>query len=219
MSVYQDRRHLMVESQLRTNKVTNVDVLYAFENIAKEKFVEDAYADLAYIDEDLMLEGNRFMLEPMVFARMVQALELTATDSVLDIGATSGYSTAILSSIAQSVVGIESNTDLAKMGQDNLTAEGIDNAVILQAPHQGGFAKEAPYNAIIIQGSVEHVPTEILDQLSQNGRLITVLRENTTAPGKVVKYVRAGDGFAFSTLFDAQTPMLNEFAKEKTFSF
>ena len=219
MSVYQDRRHLMVESQLRTNKVTNVDVLYAFENIAKEKFVEDAYADLAYIDEDLMLEGNRFMLEPMVFARMVQALELTATDSVLDIGATSGYSTAILSSIAQSVVGIESNTDLAKMGQDNLTAEGIDNAVILQAPHQGGFAKEAPYNAIIIQGSVEHVPTEILDQLSQNGRLITVLRENATAPGKVVKYVRAGDGFAFSTLFDAQTPMLNEFAKEKTFSF
>ena len=219
MSVFDDRRRLMVESQLRTNKVSNTNVLMAFETIAKENFIDEAYAALAYIDEDLMLERNRFILEPMVFARLVQALELTDTDSVLDIGATSGYSTAIIAKLAQSVVGIESDTDLAQMGQDNLTAEGIDNAVILQGQHQDGFANEAPYNAIIIEGSVEDVPMPLLKQLSDNGRLVTILRESATSPGKAVKYVRSGDGFAHTTLFDAQTPMLSEFAKEKVFSF
>ena len=219
MSVFDDRRRLMVESQLRTNKVSNTNVLMAFETIAKENFIDEAYAALAYIDEDLMLERNRFILEPMVFARLVQALELTDTDSVLDIGATSGYSTAIIAKLAQSVVGIESDTDLAQMGQDNLTAEGIDNAVILQGKHLDGFANEAPYNAIIIEGSVEDVPMPLLNQLSDNGRLVTILRENATSPGKAVKYVRSGDGFAHTTLFDAQTPMLSEFAKEKVFSF
>ena len=219
MSVFDDRRRLMVESQLRTNKVSNTNVLMAFETIAKENFIDEAYAALAYNDEDLMLERNRFILEPMVFARLVQALELTDTDSVLDIGATSGYSTAIIAKLAQSVVGIESDTDLAQMGQDNLTAEGIDNAVILQGQHQDGFANEAPYNAIIIEGSVEDVPMPLLNQLSDNGRLVTILRENATSPGKAVKYVRSGDGFAHTTLFDAQTPMLSEFAKEKVFSF
>lgn len=219
MSVFEDRRRLMVESQLRTNKVSKTDVLVAFERVEKENFIDEAYAALAYIDEDLMLERNRFILEPMVFGRLVQALDLKKTDSVLDIGATSGYSTAILSHLAQSVVGIESDTDLARMGQDNLTREGIDNAVVLQGQHQDGFANEAPYDAIIIEGSIEQTPQKLLDQLSAHGRLVTIMRENATSPGKAVKYVRSGDGFAHTTLFDAQTPMLGEFAKEKVFSF
>ena len=219
MSVFEDRRRLMVESQLRTNKVNNTEVLMAFENVAKEEFIDEAYAALAYIDEDLMLDGNRFILEPMVFARMVQALGLTKTDSVLDIGAASGYSTAILAHLAQSVVGVESHTDLAQLGQDNLTAAGIDNAVLLQGQHQDGFANEAPYDAIIIEGSIEDAPTVLLNQLTENGRLVTIILESATAPGKAVKYVRSGDGFARTTLFDAQTPMLDEFAKEKVFSF
>ena len=219
MSLFEDRRRLMVESQLRTNKVTNTNVLMAFEAIAKEDFIDAAYADLAYIDEDLMLEHGRFILEPMVFARLVQALELNKTESVLDIGATSGYSTAILARLAQSVVGLESDTDLARMGQDNLTNGGIDNAVLLQGQHQQGFANEAPYDAIIIEGSVEDVPETLLNQLSENGRLVTILRPSATAPGKAVKYVRSGRGFAYTALFDAQTPMLGEFAKAKEFSF
>ena len=76
MSVFEDRRRLMVESQLRTNKVSKTDVLMAFERVAKENFIDEAYAALAYIDEDLMLERNRFILEPMVFGRLVQAFRL-----------------------------------------------------------------------------------------------------------------------------------------------
>ncbi len=219
MSVFADRRRFMVESQLRTNKVTNDALIMAFEHTAKENFISADLVDLAYIDEDLMLSGGRFMLEPMVFARMVQALDLNAADAVLDIGATTGYSSAILAQLAQSVMGIEGDPSLAEQGQQNLTTNGIDNSVIINAPHTGGFAKEAPYNAILINGAVEHVPADLLAQLAENGRLVAVIREDASTPGRAVKYVRAGSGFAHTTLFDAQTPILNEFAQEKTFSF
>ncbi|MCE2518047.1 MAG: protein-L-isoaspartate O-methyltransferase [Alphaproteobacteria bacterium] len=219
MSLYAERRRYMVESQLRTNKVTNTNVLIAFEETPKESFVDEDLASLAYIDEDLMLGEARFMLEPMVFARLVQALRLNSTPSVLDIGAATGYSTAILSRLAQSVVGIECNAHLAEKGQNNLTENNVDNGVILHGALTEGLKAEAPYNAIIIEGSVENVPTQLLQQLSENGRLVAIQRDDANSPGRAVKYVRAGDGFASSTLFDAQTPMLNEFAVERSFAF
>ena len=221
MSVFTDRRRFMVESQLRTNKVTSDRLIIAFENTAKENYIDDDLSELAYIDEDLMLPSGRFILEPMVFARMVQALELKSTDAVLDIGSTSGYSTAILSKLSQSVVGIESDTDLAQQAQDNLTSDNVDNAVVINASHVEGLAKEAPYNAILINGAVQSVPEGLLSQLAEDGRLIAVIRDDTSSPGRVVKYVRAGKGnsFAKTTLFDAQTPILDEFSEEKPFSF
>lgn len=219
MSVFTDRRRFMVESQLRTNKVTNDALIMAFENTAKENFIDENQSELAYIDEDLMLPSGRFILEPMVFARLVQALELKPTDAVLDIGATTGYSTTILSKLAQSVVGIESDANHAEKAQENLTANDVDNAVIINARHTEGLPKEAPYNAILINGAIEAVPEQLLSQLSEDGRLVTIIREKASMPGRAVKYVRAGNGFAHTTLFDAQTPILEEFSKEKPFSF
>ena len=187
MSQHDARRRYMVESQLRTNKVTNTRVLEAFEALPRESFVATELESLAYIDEDLDLGNGRFMLEPMVFARMVQALELKETDSVLDIGAANGYSTAIISHLAQSVVGIEKDADLAVAGQNNLTAHDVDNAVILEGELAHGFEDEAPYNAIIIEGGVERVPQALLEQLNDDGRLIAILRPDPAGPGRVVK--------------------------------
>lgn len=219
MSVHENRRHLMVECQLRTNKVTDVAVLEAFEDVPRENFMPAHLADLAYVDEDLDIGEGRFLLEPMVFARLVQALDLNKNDSVLDVGAASGYSTAVLSRICQSVVGLEKNEQLAETSQTTLQKEGVDNAVILHASLQNGFKAEAPYNAIIIEGSVEDVPESLLQQLSPDGRLVTVLRPDANGPGRAVKYVRAGKGFTHSVLFDANTPLLDDFATEKSFSF
>ena len=219
MSQHDTRRRYMVESQLRTNKVSNTRVLEAFEALPREAFVDASLESLAYIDEDLDLGNGRFMLEPMVFARMVQALELKETDSVLDIGAASGYSTAILSRLAQSVVGIESDADLADAGQKNLINHGVDNAIVLKGNLDSGLDDEAPYNAIIIEGSIEIVPQKLLDQLNNDGRLIAVLRPDPAGQGRVVKYVRSGKGFAHTVLFDANTPVLDEFITKRGFDF
>ena len=219
MSVYENRRHLMIEAQLRTNRVTDDALLDAFRLVPRETFVGGDMAELAYIDEDLEIGDGRFLLEPMVFGRLVQALDLQPGDSVLDIGAASGYSSAILSRLAQSVVGIEKVGVIAAAAQDNLARIDIDNAVILEGPLGQGFLDEAPYNAIIIEGAVEEVPETILEQLTPDGRLVTVLRSGGEAQGRAVKFVRAGRGFAHSVLFDANTPALDDFARRREFEF
>ncbi len=220
MLLHEERRHLMVKTQIRTNKVTDSGVLAAFEDVPKEFFIDESLADLAYIDEDLLLANGRFILEPMVLARMIQALGLKESDSVLDIGSASGYSTALLAQLAGSVVGIESDEALALSGQNNLMAYGVDNAVILEGGLAAGYASEAPYNAIMVEGSAAAIPKDLLAQLADDGRLVAVLRDTPQAPGRAVKYTRVeGEDYHCQTLFDAQTPMLAAFSKIKGFSF
>jgi protein-L-isoaspartate(D-aspartate) O-methyltransferase len=209
----------MVESQLRVTKVTDDRVIMAFENVPREEFVSPELKGLAYIDEDLVLGFGRFMLEPMVLARLIQALDIKSDDTILDIAAGCGYSTALLSSLGQSVVGIEAHAELAKTAQENLIKMSVDNSVILHGDHQLGFASEAPYDAIIIEGAVAEVPEHILDQLSEQGRLVTVIRDNNSAPGKATLFQRTKTGFSQQYLFDAQTPILTEFNKVTAFQF
>ena len=219
MSVYANRRRNMVESQLRVTKVTDDRVIMAFENVPREEFVSPELKGLAYIDEDLVLGFGRFMLEPMVLARLIQALDIKSDDTILDIAAGCGYSTALLSSLGQSVVGIEAHAELAKTAQENLIKMSVDNSVIIHGDHQLGFASEAPYDSIIIEGAVAEVPEHILDQLSEQGRLVTVIRDNNTAPGKATLFQRTKTGFSQQYLFDAQTPILIEFNKATAFQF
>ena len=219
MSVFASRRRNMVESQLRTNKVTDQRVIMAFENVPRENFISPEMKGLAYIDEDLVLGRGRFMLEPMVLARLLQALKLNGGETILDIAAGCGYSTTILSHLGQSVVGIEADEELATAAQDNLINHSVDNGVILNANHITGYPNEAPYDAIIIQGAVAHVPDAILDQLSDHGRLVTVIRDSDHKPGKASIFHRSSGGFSSIVLFDAQTPILNEFALKPKFVF
>lgn len=218
MQIHEKRRHLMIETQLRTNKVTDTALLDAFRRIPREIFVGDERAELAYIDEDLEIGNGRFLLEPMVFARLVQALDLKPDESVLDIGAASGYSSAVLSQLVQSVVGIEKADSTVDMALQNLGQVDVDNVVILTGPLKDGFPPEAPYNAIVIEGAVEEVPKSLLDQLAPDGRLVTVLKP-PGEQGRGVKVTRSGRRFAETVLFDANTPLLDEFAQHQTFEF
>ena len=219
MQVFEQRRLLMIETQLRTNKVTDNRVLDAFGVIPREVFVDPERSELAYIDEDLAICHGRFLLEPMVFARLVQALDLKKEDSVLDIGAASGYSSAVLSRLVQSVVGIEKVESLAEFGQKKMSEIDVDNAVILGGALTDGFNDDAPYNAIIIEGTVEAVPESLLEQLTPDGRLVTIVKPADEVQGRALKYVRSGSGFAHSVLFDANTPVLDDFAQTRQFEF
>ncbi len=219
MSVFTERRQTMIESQLRTNKVIDVALLHAFETVPKEEFIAPELRGLAYVDEDLMIGHGRFILEPMVFAKLIQALDLNSDDSILDIAAGCGYSTSILACLGQSVVGIEANQELAGTAQKNMQHHSIDNAVILHGEHTEGFEAEGPYDAIVIEGALAQVPEKILHQLSTKGKLVTILRQHRAGPGKAVMFRRAGDGFKHQILFDAQTPVLEEFNQSNAFIF
>lgn len=215
---YATVRMNMVESQLRTNKVTDQRVLEGFETVARERFVPEHLKSLAYIDEDLRIKDDRYMMEPMVLARLMNAAEIEPSDVVLVVGAGTGYALAILGRIAATVVGLESDKELAKEAEAALRDLAVDNAVVIQGDMTKGNAKQGPYDVILVNGAVGEVPKTLTDQLADGGRLLTVVREGN-GPGKATLMERWGKAVGRRTLFDANTPVLPGFERQVGFVF
>ncbi len=219
---YQAVRHNMVENQIRPNRVTNAAVIEAMSEIPREKFVPENAAGIAYVDAVAALGEGRYLMAPMLLARILQEAKISGEDLVLNIGCGSGYSAAVLAHIAKAVVAIEVNSQLAEKAAALMVDLGIDNAVIVEETLAGGYAKQAPYDAIIFGGAVEEVPAVILDQLAEGGRLVAVVAELGAASavrGKVKVMTKFGGTVSNVDAFDAGTPHLPGFNKEKVFEF
>ncbi|MGB2123256.1 MAG: protein-L-isoaspartate O-methyltransferase family protein [Candidatus Puniceispirillaceae bacterium] len=209
----------MVDCQIRPTKVTDSRVLDAFGTIPREEFVSRHQRAIAYIDEDLQVPGGRCMMEPMVLARMIQALAVDADDNVLVVGCGTGYSAAILALMAGSVIAVETRAQMVEKAQETLVANGVDNAVAIKGRLTDGFAKEGPYDAILVEGSVEMIPDQLLNQLSARGTLVAVWRPAGHPVGVASLWSKSGDGFKRKPLFDAQVPLLDEFRSKREFVF
>jgi protein-L-isoaspartate(D-aspartate) O-methyltransferase len=213
-----DARRNMVDCQLRTNRITDPAVIEAFETVPREEFVDDRHRSVAYADEDLPLGNGRYLMEPMVFARLVQALEISENDIVLDIGAGTGYSAAILARHSATVVAIESDSSLSDRANKTLTDIAVDNAVVIEAPLAEGYPGQGPYGVICIEGSVSDIPDNILDQLAEGGRLAAVV-DKGTGPGCAMLFLKKDGLISKRTLFDANIPGLPEFKNQPGFVF
>lgn len=223
MSDFETARLNMVESQVRPSDVTDRRIIRAMSTLPREMFVPGSMRSMAYIDEDIQIKpGNieepaRYLMAPRSFAKLVQLAEVGASDVVLDIGCGSGYSTAVLSQLCESVVGLEADESLATQAAKILAELEIDNAVVLNGPMKNGYADEGPYDVIFINGSVSQVPAAVLEQLKDNGRLVTVISD--TGFGKSYLYQRVAEDVSRKAAFDAATPFLPGFEKEKEFVF
>jgi protein-L-isoaspartate(D-aspartate) O-methyltransferase len=208
----------MVESQIRTNKVTDPRIVESFEAVAREAFVGEAQRGIAYIDEDLEVIPGRYLMEPMVLARLLQAAAPRADDMALDVGCATGYSTAVLARLVQTVVGLESDRSLMDMANRTLNALDVDNAVVVEGALDAGYQKQAPYDVIVFQGAVSEVPVGIKRQLADGGRLAAVVID-AMGLGRGMLVQRTGDSFSGRTLFDASTPVLPGLARQPGFVF
>lgn len=216
---FEKARFNMVENQIRANRVTDPVVLGAMSTLPRELFVPKALRGIAYVDEDLPLDDGRHLMEPLVLARMIQAAAIGDTDVVLDVGCATGYSSAVLAGIASTVVGLEENEDLATRATRTLTDLGIDNAVVVTGPLVEGYARQAPYDVILIGGAVPAIPNGLRDQLGDGGRLVAVVGDGGWN-SKLTVVERHGDAFGQRVLFDAATPTLPGFQQgEETFVF
>ncbi len=208
----------MVDSQLRTNKVTDQQVIAGFEAIPREAFLPESLRSVAYVDEDLAIGGGRYVMEPMVLARLIQAAAPSDKDIVLEVGAARGYGTAILAQIAATVVGLDSDQALVATANETLNNMGIDNAVAVNGDLKAGYAKQAPYDVILIEGAVGMIPDEILAQLADGGRLVAVVQDDGGL-GRATLLQRTGDSISERRLFDASTPVLLGFERPSEFVF
>ena len=212
-------RKAMVDSQIRPNKVIDDRVIAAFMNVPRERFVSKNMQNLAYIYEDIHLSGGRFILEAMVMARITHTLALDASQSVMLIGAGTGYTAALLSSLVESVIAIETRAQMVEKAQQAVAGLDIGNVAVIKARLQDGYASEAPYDAIIIEGAVEQIPQSLLDQLSDGGRLAANWRPEGTQAGEACIWHKTGEAVSRTPLFTAQVPVLDEFRAKPKFSF
>jgi protein-L-isoaspartate(D-aspartate) O-methyltransferase len=213
-------RRAMVDSQVRVNDVTDAALIAAMLAVPREAFVPEARANLAYIDDDLcVLEAAagkpaRYLMEPMVLARMIQALELKPDSKVLDVGCATGYSSAVLSRVAGEVVALEADASLAAIAKRELRGAKVE---VVSGAVTAGWPSGAPYDAILVGGAIEEIPESLTRQLRDGGRLAAVIRNGGAA--RAMLYVRTGTHGSARRLFDAAIPPLPGFEKPQAFVF
>lgn len=218
---FEAARVKMVDNQIRTTDVTSHSVLTAFLTVPREAFVPEKAKMLAYIDNDIEIaqasggSHGRFLMEASPLAKLLQLAAITKDDAVLEIGAGTGYTSALLSLIAGSVVALESNEGLAGEAKANLA--GYPNVQVANGPLEKGHASGAPYDLIFINGSVEEVPAALLAQLQEGGRLVAVQGYGNAARAKV--FVSERGAVSENVFFNASVKPLPGFAKVREFVF
>lgn len=212
-------RRQMVLSQLRPNRVIDERVIEAMSALPREQFVPKSYRGVAYMDEDVAVAPGRFLMEPMVLARLLQEAELQASDIALVVGCATGYDVAVLAKIVNTVIGLESDTALAQQASQTLQALGIDNVAVVEGALKDCLPKQGPFNVILLSGAVPEISPNLLEQLAEGGRLVGVVRPPEAPIGQAMIVKRAGNLFPRRVLFDAGTPPLPGFERPAGFVF
>lgn len=213
-----EQRKNMVESQVRPSDVTDRRITVAMQRLARETFVPAALQSLAYMDEALFIAPGRAMMAPRNLARLIQLAQIENTDAVLNVGALSGYSAAILSSLAKSVVALESDAECAAKLTQSITVQGLSNVTVANGDLVGGYPSGGPYDVVWIEGAVEQIPDALAAQLSARGRIVAVTLSEGVARAAIWRKDGSG-GLASRSAFEADAPLLPGFEKPKSFVF
>lgn len=217
MSDYSSARQHMLDSQIRTNDVTDLDILASFRRVPRERFVPSAQRALAYSDVHIDLGEGRWLLSPRDFSKMVQAADIKPTDVILDIACARGYSTAVLAGICETVIGLEDTDEAVEKATETLVNADVTNAAVVKGELKSGAREHGPFNVIMVNGSVTNVPKTWTDQLANGGRLVAIVQDGPV--GHATLFTRSGDAVGERVVFDASAPQLPGFAKTAEFVF
>ena len=220
-SPFSTARQKMVDGQVRPSDVTDIRIIDAMLALPREAFVPENQRALAYLDLDLDVSEDgatkRFLIKPVVTAKMLQAAEVKDTDSVLVVGCASGYAAALVAKLAERVTATESEPSLAAKAKDVLAAVGLGNVTVRVAAAAEGDSADAPYDVIVLNGATEIVPEELYRQLREGGRLIGVFA--MSQPQRVTIVTRSPHDYGNRALFDAAVPVLPGLERPAVFVF
>jgi protein-L-isoaspartate(D-aspartate) O-methyltransferase len=211
---FEPMRRAMVASQLRTTGVNDPRVVAAMGRVPRERFVPQERRALAYADAHVPLAPGRALSPPMALGLMLTEAKLRGTERALIVGAATGYSAAILAELVSSVVALEEDEDLAAFARRTLKESAVS---LVKGPLAKGWAKGAPYDFILVDGAVEHVPQALIGQLADGGRMALAIVEQGISRLAIGR--SAGGAFGLTAFADAATAFLPGFAEPRGFSF
>jgi protein-L-isoaspartate(D-aspartate) O-methyltransferase len=207
---YAAARASMVDTQLRPEGVNFPPVVEAMAAVAREEFVAPEAMPLAYIDRTVPMGAGRLMNGPVVLGKLLTEMTPLSGERALVVGCGTGYSATVLRAMGLNVIGLESSPELASRARAN----GVD---VVEGPLEAGWKKGAPYDLILIDGAIEHIPDAIVAQLTGHGRLGAALIDKGIT--RLVVGRRAGDGFGLHSMADSGAAALPGFSKPRTFTF
>jgi len=216
MTNFLTRRTTMVDTQIRPADVTKFPIIDAMLQVRREIFVPDHLNETAYADTILDLGHGRVILEPRTFAKMLDAVDIQGNELVLDIGCGLGYSSAVIGNFSEAVVSIEENEAMAAEAEANLAAEGCLNVAVVQGSLAQGAAQHAPFDVIVVQGAVEHMPAALIEQLAEGGRIVAVFSQK--GQGAVRVGYKTDGQMSWRFACNAFAPVLKGFVAERSFA-
>ncbi len=216
MPDYTALRTTMVDTQVRPSDVTKFTVIEAMLTVPREAFVPRDQRDAAYVGEHLALDTGRVVLDPRLLAKMLDEADIQNDELVLDIGSGLGYSAAVIARMAEAVVAVEDDEDRANEAQSNLSEQGADNVVVHQGPLADGAVGHGPYDVILVQGAVAHLPEKILGQLKDGGRIVCLMMDGALGAVRVGYRIDGELNWRFA--FNGGAPVLPGFEKHSAFT-
>jgi protein-L-isoaspartate(D-aspartate) O-methyltransferase len=216
MTDFQTRRVMMVDTQVRPSDVTKFPIIDAMLKIEREAYFPASLREAAYLGDNVEIGGGRVVLEARTLAKMLDALDIQPHELVLDLGCGLGYSTAVIARLADTVVAVEEDADLAAQAQTTLGTTGVDNAVVIHGPLAAGAAKHAPYDVITVQGAAEVVPDAVIAQLKDGGRIGCLFMEGALGVARVGYKSEGRVNWRF--VFNASAPVLPGFSAVRAFT-
>ena len=216
MTDFAERRTMMVDTQIRPSDVTKFPIIEAMLSVPREAFVPANRQEAAYLGDNIDLGRSRVILEPRTFAKMLDALDIQPDELVLDIGAGTGFSAAVMARLAEAVIALEEDESLAGEAQTTLTEIGADNVVLHEGALAEGAADLGPYDVIVLEGAVEHLPDTLADQLKDGGRMAVLFVEGRLGTVRIGYKIDGQMNWRFS--FNAGAPVLPGFQRHSAFS-
>ncbi|PTD95616.1 protein-L-isoaspartate O-methyltransferase family protein [Pseudothauera lacus] len=215
---FEKARFNMVEQQVRPWEVLDQDVLDLLMTVRREEFVPAAYRNLAFADVEIPLPCGQVMLKPVIEGKILQALQVRHSDSVLEVGAGSGYFAALLAARAEWVRSVDIEPELVRLAHDNLERYGVDNVIVEEGDAAQGWPERAPYDVIVVSGGLPQLPRALLDQLRPGGRLFAFIGEAPVMKGRLVTCVEEGR-FHSEDIFESLVPTLRNAPRHDAFRF
>lgn len=216
MPDYNARRIMMVDTQVRPSDVTKFPVIDAMLSVPREVFVPDARREAAYMGENMVLDDGLMLLEPRTLAKMLDVLDISFGELVLDVGSGYGYSAAVIAQMAEAVVAVDTDEQRSGETQSALSEMGVDNVIVHTGPLATGAPQHGPYDVITVQGGVEQVPDALLDQIKDGGRIACLFVDGPLGSVRVGHKIDGNVNWRFA--FNANAPVLAGFERAAEFA-